>query len=64
MFKKLVYKWECHLPIDIFKVAMYSLFEFGDEKMVKKLEACIDEFKIPANITVELLTLNSLGLNS
>ena len=47
------------MPIEIFKVLMYSTSEHGDEKMVKKLEACIDEFKLPPNITIELLSLNA-----
>lgn len=59
VLKKLVYKGELVLPIEIFKVVMYSCFEHGDEKMIKKLEACIDEFNLPQNITIELLSLNS-----
>jgi len=59
VLKKLVYKGEMSLPIEIFKVIMYSTFENGDEKMIKKLESCIDEFKLPPNITIELLSLNA-----
>jgi hypothetical protein len=59
VLKKLIYKVELSLPIEIFKVVMYSTFENGDEKMVKKLESCIDEFKLPPNITIELLSLNA-----
>jgi hypothetical protein len=59
VLKKLIYKVELTLPIEIFKVVMYSTFENGDEKMVKKLESCIDEFKLPPNITIELLSLNA-----
>lgn len=59
VLKKLVYRGELTLPIEIFKVLMYSASEHGDEKMVKKLEACIDEFKLPPNITIELLSLNA-----
>lgn len=43
------------LPIEIFKIIIYSAFEFGDENMIKKFEACIDEFKLPANITIEII---------
>jgi hypothetical protein len=38
---------------------MFSTFEFGNDKMIKKLEACIDEFKFNPNITIELLSLNA-----
>jgi hypothetical protein len=52
VLKKLVYKCEPNLPIDIFKVLLYSSFENGDERMIKKFESCVDEFKLPPNITI------------
>ncbi len=47
------------MPVEIFKVLMYATFENGDDRMVRKLEACIDEFKFSPNITIELLSLNA-----
>lgn len=38
---------------------MYATFENGDDRMVRKLEVCIDEFKFSPNITIELLSLNA-----
>lgn len=38
VLKKLVYRGEFTLPIEIFKVVMYSTFEYGDETMIKRLE--------------------------
>lgn len=61
VLKKLVYKCEPNLPIDIFKVLLYSSFENGDERMIKKFESCVDEFKLPPNITIQIMTLNSQG---
>ena len=29
--------------------------------MIKQFEACVDEFKLPPNITIQIMTLNSLG---
>jgi len=40
---------------------MYATFENGDDRMVRKLEACIDEFKFSPNITIELLSLNAVS---
>jgi hypothetical protein len=54
-----VYRGEFQLPLEIFKIIMFATFEFGDDKMIKKLEACIDEFKFNPNITIELLSLNA-----
>ena len=48
----MVYKCDPHLPIEIFKVVMYATDEYGNEKMLKQLEALVDEFKIPSNITM------------
>lgn len=47
------------LPIEIFIVVMHATEEFGNEKMLKQLEALVDEFKLPSNITMQLLSLNS-----
>jgi len=61
VLKKFVYKCEPNLPVEIFKVLLYSSFENGTEKMIKQFEACVDEFKLPPNITIQIMTLNSLG---
>lgn len=29
--------------------------------MIKHFEACVDEFKLPPNITIQIMTLNSQG---
>lgn len=55
----MVYKCDPHLPIEIFKVVMYATDEYGNEKMLKQLEALVDEFKIPSNITIQLMSLNA-----
>lgn len=60
VLKRMVYKCDPHLPIEIFKVVMYATDEYGNEKMLKQLEALVDEFKIPSNITIQLMSLNSL----
>ena len=36
---------------------MHATEEFGNENMLKQLEALVDEFKLPSNIT-QLLSLN------
>ena len=56
-----MYSGQFVLPVEIFKVLMYATFENGDDRMVRKLEACIDEFKFSPNITIELLSLNALS---
>jgi hypothetical protein len=61
VLKKFVYKCEPNLPVEIFKVLLYSSFENGTEKMIKQFEPCVDEFKLPPNITIQIMTLNSLG---
>lgn len=38
---------------------MFATFEHGDDRMVKKLEGLIEEFKLSPNITIELLSLNA-----
>ena len=59
VLKKLIYRGELALPIEIFKIAFVSCFEHGTEEMLSKFEQCIDEFNLPNNITIELLSLNS-----
>lgn len=61
VLKKFVYKCEPNLPVEIFKVLLYSSFENGTEKMIKQFESCVDEFKLPPNITIQIMTLNSQG---
>jgi len=56
-----VYKCEPNLPVEIFKVLLYSSFENGTDKMIKQFEACVDEFKLPPNITIQIMTMNSQG---
>jgi len=35
VLKRMVYKCDPHLPIEIFKVVMYATDEYGNEKMLK-----------------------------
>ena len=57
--KQMVYKRELTLPLEMFKVVISAAHDFGDERMLRKFEACIDELKLPANLTIETLLMNA-----
>lgn len=57
--KQMVYKSELTLPLEMFKVVISATHEYGDERMLRKFEACIDELKLPANLTIETLLMNA-----
>lgn len=57
--KQMVYKSELSLPLEMFKVVISAAHAYGDERMLRKFEACIDELKLPANLTIETLLMNA-----
>ncbi len=64
VLKRMVYKCEVSLPIEIFKVMMQTTYDHGGSlRNLKSLEACVDEFKLPSNITIQLMSLNALAMD-
>jgi hypothetical protein len=60
VLKRMVYKCEVLVPIEIFKVMMHATYDHGGSlRNLKQLEACVDEFKLPSNITIQLMSLNA-----
>jgi hypothetical protein len=64
VLKKMVYKLEIPVPIEVFKVIMFATYDHGESlKSLKQLEACVEEFKLPSNITIQLMPLNAQAMD-